>query len=101
MELKPHRIGGEAPARQPGPGDGVLAFFDPLLRRAAMAVERDHSLCRPRHVGHDESDPRIEFAGMPLDLRHHAARLGPGTGLVTEAGVIAAHLVRRTTDRAL
>src|SRR5271166_1808123 len=32
------------------------ALFDPLLARAALVVEADHILGRPRHVGDDEAD---------------------------------------------
>ena len=38
---------------------------------------------------------------MPLDFRHHSARLLPALRLVAEAGIVAAHLMRRSTDRAL
>src|SRR5919112_3742205 len=59
VQLKPYRVGGEAAARQPGPGDGVLALPDPLLGRATLVVERHHSLGRAPHVGHDEPDAWI------------------------------------------
>ena len=51
VQLQPNGIGGEAAAGQPGPGDGVLALLDVLLRRAALVVERHHPLGRTRHVG--------------------------------------------------
>ena len=50
MQLKPHGIGGERPARQPRPPDGSLAFLDPLLRRPALVVKGDNVLGRSRHV---------------------------------------------------
>src|SRR5262245_49928191 len=46
MKLEPHGVGRERPARQPRPFDRALAFFDPLLARAALVVERDHALGR-------------------------------------------------------
>jgi hypothetical protein len=49
VQLQSHGIGGEAVAAQPRPDDGVLAFFDMLLRRASLVVERHHPLGRPRH----------------------------------------------------
>jgi hypothetical protein len=54
MELQPRRVSREAAARQPTPDDGVLAFLDPLLGRAALVVEGDHPLGRSRHVGHHD-----------------------------------------------
>ena len=70
VQLQPHGIRLEALAGQPRPGDGVLAFLDPLLRRATLVVEHHHPLGRSRHVGDDEADAGIQFARMPLDLRH-------------------------------
>src|SRR6266699_5226695 len=46
MKLEPHGVGRERPARQPCPLDRGLAFFDPLLARAALVVEGDHPLGR-------------------------------------------------------
>jgi hypothetical protein len=50
MELEPHGIGRERPARQPRPFNRAFAFLDPLLARAALVVERDHALGRAAHV---------------------------------------------------
>jgi hypothetical protein len=46
-----------------------------LRRRAALAVEGDDALGRPRQVGHDEADARVQLAGMPLDPRLREGRL--------------------------
>jgi len=46
-----------------------------LFRRAALVVEGDDALRRPRQVGHDEADARIKFAGVPLDPRLREGRL--------------------------
>jgi hypothetical protein len=80
----------------------ILAFLDPLLARAALVVERDHTLGRAAHVRHDEADARIKFFGMPLDLGNHPARrLAPACGLIAEAGMTPAHMVRGSSDRTL
>jgi hypothetical protein len=38
---------------------------------------------------------------MPLDFRHDSAGLLPALRLIAEAGIVAAHLMRRSIDRAL
>jgi hypothetical protein len=100
MELKANRVGGEGAARQVRPFDRALSFFNPLLRRAVPIVEGHHALGRPGQIGDDEADPQIKLSGVPLDFRHHSAGL-PTLRLKTEAGMVAAHLMRRSTDRAL
>src|SRR5262245_47615579 len=59
MKLKPHRVCGKVPARQPPPLDRALAFLDPLLARPALVVEGNDALGRAAHVRHDEADARI------------------------------------------
>jgi hypothetical protein len=66
-----------------------------LLCCAALVVEGDDALGRPRQAGHDEADARVHLARMPLDLGHDTTRLALGLRLVAEAGVVAAHIVRR------
>ena len=100
-ELETHGVGGEGPTSQPGPFDRALALFNPLLSRAALVVEGDDSLGPPRQVAHDEADARVKLAPMPSDLGHDAARLGLAPRLITETGKVAAHLVRRSSDRRL
>src|SRR6266513_586361 len=39
-----------------------------LLAGAALVVEGDDALGRPRQVGDDEADARVKLARMPLDL---------------------------------
>jgi len=40
--------------------------------QGAPAVVEGHDLLRrARQVGHDEANPRIKLAGVPLDLGHH------------------------------
>src|SRR5262249_33318102 len=99
MKLEPHGVGRERPARQPRPFDRALAFLDPLLARAALVVERDHALGRAAHVRHDEANPGIKLARMPLDLGNHAARLAPACRLVGEARVVTADFVWGAADR--
>ncbi len=77
MKLEPDLVVAELPAGQPRPLDGVLAFLDPLLRRAPMIVEGDDPFGRTAQVGDDKADAGIQFAGMPFDLGHHAAFLVP------------------------
>src|SRR6476660_3813508 len=101
MELKTHGIGGEGAARQPRPFDRALSFLDPLLARATPIVESDDTLGRPRQIGDDEADTRVQLARMPLDLRHNMAWLVPALRLIAEAGVTAPYLVGWSPDRAL
>jgi hypothetical protein len=70
MELKTDGVGGEGTARGPGPVDRAFVLFDPLLRRAAIVVEGHDTLSRWRQISHDEPDPRIKLAGVPLDREH-------------------------------
>src|SRR6516165_7540544 len=101
MKLEPHRVGGERSARQSRPFDRALAFLDPLLARAALVVESNDALGRAAHVRHDEADAGIKFFGMPLDLGDNPPRLGPGSGLIAEARMTPAHMVRGSSDRTL
>jgi hypothetical protein len=77
MELKANRVGGEGAARQAGPLDRTLAFFDVLLAGAAVVVEADDALRRPGQIGDDEANPRAKLARMPLDLGDHPPGLLP------------------------
>ena len=75
--------------------------LDPLLARAALVVESNDALGRATHVRHDEADARIKFFGIPFDLGHHPARLASASGLIAEARMTTAHIVRRSFDRTL
>jgi hypothetical protein len=75
-----------------------LPFLDPLLGRPAAVVELRHPPVGPGQVGHDEADPRPEFALMPLDFGHHATSSGPALGLVVEAREPNNRLLRRAAD---
>jgi hypothetical protein len=75
MNPEANRVDGEGAARQAGPLDCALAFFDPLLAVAAVVVEGDDALGRPRQVGDDEADAWAKLAGMPLDPRLREGRL--------------------------
>jgi hypothetical protein len=66
-----------------------------------LVVEGHHSLGRPSQVGHDETNARIEFTRIPLDLGHHKPWLFPALRLMAEAAVVASHLVCRSPNRAL
>src|SRR5262245_40545797 len=100
MKLEPNGIGGERSARQPRPLDRPLAFLDPLLARPALVVEGHDALSRAAHVRHDEAEAGIKFSGMPFNLGDDPPRLGPASGLIAEARMGSAHMVRRTPDRA-
>jgi len=83
MELEPHGVGRERPARQPCPLDRALAFLDPLFARPALIVESNDALGRAAHVRHDEADAGIKFSGMPLDLGDNPPRLGRACSALT------------------
>src|SRR5215469_15540207 len=51
---QPYLVGAEAMARKPRHLDRLLAFFYPLLGRAAFVVEAHHRAARPREVRDDE-----------------------------------------------
>src|SRR5436190_15415838 len=101
MKLEPYRVGGERSARQSRPLDRAFALLDLLLARPALVVESNDALGRAAHVRHDEADARINFFGMPLDLGNHPARLAPASGLIAEARMTLAHIVRGSSDRTL
>lgn len=77
MKLKPDLVVAELAARQPGPLDGVLAFLDPLFRRASLVVEGHDPFGRAAQIGDDEADAGIQFAGVPFDLGDHTAFFVP------------------------
>src|SRR5947208_10626886 len=92
-EAEPHSVRPEGRARQSRPLDRVLAFFDPLLRRPPPVVDSDHLLGRAMEVRHDETDARIQLAGMPLHLRYDSTRPTPALRLIAEARVEAPDVV--------
>lgn len=51
-------VGGEVLPGEPGPGEGVFPFLDPLLAFATTVVEVDYVRGLSPQVGYDESDPR-------------------------------------------
>jgi hypothetical protein len=67
----------------------------------ALVVESNDALGLAAHGRHDEAGARIKFFGMPLDLGNHPARLAPASGLIAEARMTPAHMVRRSSDRTL
>ncbi len=50
---------------------------------------------RSRQVSDDEADARVQLAGMPFHLGHHAPLLVPASSLIAEAGIEAQYMVRR------
>jgi hypothetical protein len=65
---------------QVSPFDRILAFLDPLLRRAPLVVEPHHPFGGLLQIGHDEPDAREQFAVVPLHFGHHATSLIPTLG---------------------
>ena len=47
------------------------------------------------------ADARVQLARMPFDLGYDAAGLAPALCPIGETGIVAAHLVRRSSDRTL
>ena len=80
--------------------DGVFAFLDVLLRCPTVIIKRHHPFGGPRQVGDNKADAGAQLAGVPFHLGHHAPLPVPTSSLIPEAGVIAPHMVRRTTDGA-
>ena len=72
-QLQPCLIVLEGATGQLRPGDRVLAFLDPLLRRATSVVELHHILRVLIQIGHNEADTREQLACVPFHLRDHAA----------------------------
>src|SRR5262249_39348425 len=100
MKLEPNGIGGGSSARQPRPLDRPPAFLYPFPARPPLVVEGHDALSRAAHVRHDEAEAGIKFSGMPFNLGDDPPRLGPTSGLIAEARMGSAHMVRRTPDRA-
>src|ERR1035437_7145241 len=78
-------IGPEMMAAQPRHLHRLLAFFDPLLRRASLVVETDHSPTVHPQIGHDESDSGEQLPKVELHLRHHPPRRLPTRRLIEKA----------------
>ncbi len=87
-------------ASNPRPFDRVLAFLDPLFRRAPVIIESDDPFSGTAQVSHDEADTGVKFAGVPFDLGNDTAFLVPRSDLIAEAGVITPYMVRRTANGA-
>jgi hypothetical protein len=63
LEIATSAIWKARATRKPCPSDRAFAFPYPLLAGSALVVEADDVLGRPRHVGDDEVDARVQFAG--------------------------------------
>gem|GEM_PF-2606171 len=96
VQLQPHLVVAELPARQPCPTKGMLAFLDVLLGGAALVVEPHDPVRVHGHVGDDEADTRKQLARMPFNLGDHPARLVPGRRLIFEVLVEALDLGQGT-----
>ena len=74
MELEPDGVVTELAARQACPLDGVLAFLDPLLGRAALIVECDDPLGGSAQVGYPARTVGLAAGGaMGLPRPHSLA----------------------------
>src|SRR2546427_7972152 len=63
---EPYLVRPKAVAAQAGHLHRLLAFFDPLLRRAPLVVETHHGPAVRLQVGHDESDPAEQLPKVEL-----------------------------------
>ena len=101
-QLPAHLVCPEPMARQPRPVGGLLAFLDPLLRRAALVVEPDDRAARKDPVGHNEPDAREQLTPVVLHLGDNPSGGGPALRLVAETLVphqrLAAWPSRRTKE---
>ena len=71
-QLQAHLVRLEPMARQARPVRRLLAFFDPLLRRAALVeLEPDDRTARQGHVRHDEADAGEQFTAVVLSVLGH------------------------------
>src|ERR1700680_1302298 len=52
----------------------MITFF---IHGRPSVVEGDDVFDRPRHIGDDEANPRIEFAGMSVAIGDHPTRFLP------------------------
>src|ERR671915_1437125 len=83
-QREPYLVGNELVTGQPGPVQGVLAFFYPLLCSAPAIVEADYPYGWIAQVGDDEADSGKQFSLMPLHLGYHPSGNIPTLGLVGE-----------------
>lgn len=74
MKLQPDLIVAEPLAGQPGPCDGVFAFFDVLLGCAALIIELNQLFGGIGYVGYDKAEAREQLSGMPLDFSNNLTR---------------------------
>jgi hypothetical protein len=101
VKLEADRVRGERVAGKTGPSDRALALLDPLFARAALVVEGDDIFGRPRQVGDDEANTRIQFARMPFDLGDDTAWLCPTSSLIGEVRVGAPDVKGGAAERTL
>ena len=84
------------------PSKRVLPLFYPVFNLGTPIIDRDYSLCFKVRVGHNKSDTREEFAGVPFDFAHNPSELIPFLRLVVELEHLHLYLALwGTTDGAL
>jgi len=86
-------------ARKPSPVQCILAFLNPLLRRASFIVELHDIVGFPPKVRHNEADSRKKLSRMSLDLGDYSASDSPTGGLIPKAVVQDNRLLRWTPHR--
>ena len=70
--------------REASPFHGVLAFFDPLFRRAGPVAEFHYPFIAPTQVGDNETHAGKQLTLMPFHFRQNAMGLFPTLGLIGE-----------------
>ena len=84
-ELQPDLIRPEPVTRQARPMCRLLAFLDPLLRRASLVVKPHDGTIREREIRHEEADAGEQLADVVLDFCHDPSGRRPAVRLILEA----------------
>ena len=83
-QLQPHPIVQEVVTRKSSPFYCILAFLDPLLRRAAPVVKLHYRVITPTQVRDNEAHAWKQLTLMPFHFGHHATGGVPTLGLIGE-----------------
>src|ERR1700686_4255313 len=68
----------------------LLAFLDPLLRRAPLGIETNYRPAVQAQIRDDEADAREQLPKVELHLRYHPSRPLP-TGRLVEKALVPDH----------
>jgi len=77
-------------AREPGPMHRLLAFLDPLLRRAPLVMETHYRPAGQAQIRDDEANSRKQLSDVELHLRYYPPRRFP-TGRLLEKAFVPDH----------